>query len=87
MDLGPLPAAIESDGCSGFQLLELIFPIRDCCVVHDSGGSDGLLLDCLMANTPGWTHVLVAICVAIMILFRPVYRFIKQKLRRSPDGV
>lgn len=41
-----------SDGCTGFQWLERFFSIRPCCVVHDLGGTDGQLLDCLLNNTP-----------------------------------
>lgn len=67
---------IESDGCTGFQWLEQFFPIRACCEVHDAGGSDGTLLDCLMANTPEWSWVLVTLCVALMVLARPIYRLV-----------
>lgn len=66
-----------SDGCSGFWLFEALFPIRDCCVVHDAGGTDGMLLDCLMAATPGWAWPLVGLCVLVMIVCRPLYRLIK----------
>lgn len=69
-----------SDGCTGFQWAEWLFPaISPCCVAHDLGNSDGQLLDCLMANTPEWSWAIVALCVAIMILFRPIYRLIKPK--------
>ena len=76
-----MAASIEpvGDGCSGFQWLEWAYPIRGCCDVHDLGGSDGVLLDCLMANTPEWTWPVVALCVAVMILFRPIYRLFKPK--------
>lgn len=66
-----------SDGCTGFWWLEWIFKIHDCCVIHDFGGTDGTLVDCLMANTPGWTWPLVILCVAVMAFFRPVYHWIK----------
>jgi hypothetical protein len=66
-----------SDGCTGFSFLEPFFTIRGCCVVHDTGGTDGQLLDCLMANTPGWSWPLVALCVAAMIFFRPLYHWAK----------
>jgi len=69
-----------SDGCTGFWLFELFFPIRDCCVVHDAGGSDGTLLDCLLSATPPWAWPVVALCVAIMIFFRPVYHWLKKRL-------
>ena len=71
-----------SDGCTGFQWLERVFPITACCWEHDNGGTDGQLLDCLMAATPGWAWPLVAVCVAVMIFWRPVYHFIKPYLRQ-----
>ena len=70
-----------SDGCTGFWLFEAIFPaIRDCCAVHDAGGSNGVLLDCLQSVLPSWAYVIAAFCVALMILFRPVYRKVKKCL-------
>lgn len=68
-----------SDGCTGFGLFELFFPIKDCCVAHDWGGSDGQLLDCLFASLPGWAWAPAAFCVALMILLRPIYRLFKPK--------
>jgi hypothetical protein len=62
------------DGCTGFQWAEWIFPaIRACCDVHDIGGTDGTLL--------AWP--LAAIGVAVMVLFRPVYNWIKGKGTQS----
>ena len=69
---------VLSDGCTGFWFLERFFNIRQCCVVHDAGGSDWLLTNCLWENTPGWAVAPVALCVAVMILFRPVYRWFKK---------
>lgn len=70
-----------SDGCSGFQWAESLFPqITQCCVVHDFGGSNGALLDCLQAVLPHWAYVIAAFCVAVMILFRPFYRLVKKWL-------
>lgn len=64
-----------SDGCTGFQWAEWLFPsIHGCCVIHDGGGSDGVLLDCLQANLPPWAWALAALAVAAMVLVRPVYR-------------
>ncbi len=68
-----------SDGCTGFQWAEWLFTVRACCDVHDFGGSDGTLLDCLLANTPEWTWPLVGLCVVLMLLFRPLYRLFKPK--------
>jgi hypothetical protein len=69
---------MTSDGCTGFWLFERLFPaIRDCCVAHDLGGSNGVLLDCLESVLPGWAYPVAGICVALMIVFRPLYRAIK----------
>lgn len=67
-----------SDGCTGFQWLEAIWKIRPCCVWHDKGGTDGQLLDCLLAVTPDQIGVFVIICVAIMFALRPVYHLMKR---------
>ena len=70
-----------SDGCTGFWLAEWVFPaVRDCCVAHDFGSSNGALLDCLQGVLPSWAYVIAAFCVAIMILFRPLYRMVKRWL-------
>lgn len=70
-----------SDGCTGFQWAEWLFPdITPCCSAHDLlGTTDGQLLDCLMNATPEWSWALVGFCVALMILLRPLYRLIKPK--------
>ncbi len=67
-----------SDGCSGFWFLEWFFPaITACCTVHDFGGSDGTLLDCLQGGLPQWAWAPAAFCVALMVLFRPIWHRIK----------
>lgn len=71
-----------SDGCTGFQFLEPVFPIRDCCVVHDQGGSDGALVDCIAAVIPGPALPLLFVCMAIMVALRPVYHWIKGRRSR-----
>jgi hypothetical protein len=71
--------SLVSDGCTGFGWAEHFFPIRTCCEIHDNGGTDGQLLDCLMNATPEWSWALVGFCVALMILLRPIYRLIKPK--------
>lgn len=76
MDPGALPVG---DGCTGFQWVERLFPVRQCCEIHDLGGSDGQLLDCLLGVTPEWTWPVVGACVAMMLLFRPLYRLFKNK--------
>ncbi len=73
---------MTSDGCTGFWPLEWIFPkISECCSVHDFGGTDGTLLDCLQTALPPWAWAIAAFCVTLMILFRPIYNLIKRFLR------
>ena len=87
MALGP--DTLGSDGCTGFQLLELLLPIRSCCEVHDAGGSDGMLLDCLLQHTPSWSWGIVGACVAIMLTLRPLYHLLKpiiDHIRRGLNG-
>jgi len=69
---------VTGDGCTSFQWLhDLIYGIRSCCDIHDNGGSDGALLDCILGLTPGWSAFFVGIGVSIMLLFRPVYEWRK----------
>jgi hypothetical protein len=71
---------LVTDGCTGFQVAEWLFPaIRACCEVHDFGGTDGALLDCLMGVLPQWTWPVAALCVALMVLVRPIYRLVRPK--------
>lgn len=73
---------MESDGCTGFWFFEPVFPdITACCADHDWGGTDGQLLDCLQSVLPTWAWAIAAFCVALMVLFRPVYRRFKDKGR------
>lgn len=60
-----------TDGCTGFWWAELIWPIYECCVEHDFGGSDGVLLDCIIGA--GVPAALAALAVFIMAFFRPIY--------------
>ena len=69
-----------SDGCTGFWLFEAFFHIHDCCVVHDGGGSDLDLIGCLMQNLPPWAWPVMLVCVALMMIVRPVYQWLKRKL-------
>lgn len=71
---------VVSDGCTGFQWAQWFWPeIERCCRLHDAGGSDGALLDCLFANLPEWAWAPAAFCVALMVLFRPIYERCKRK--------
>jgi hypothetical protein len=66
---------LVSDGCSGFGWAEWLFPAaRQCCVAHDFGSSNGQLLDCLQSVLPHWAYIFAAFFVALMVLFRPLYR-------------
>jgi hypothetical protein len=71
---------LVSDGCSGFGWAEWFFPAaRQCCVVHDFGGSNGTLLDCLESVLPFWAYPIAAVFVALMIIVRPLYRKLKRR--------
>jgi hypothetical protein len=71
---------LVSDGCSGFQWAEGLFPaVRQCCVEHDFGGSNGTLLDCLESVLPLWAYPIAAVFVALMIIVRPLYRKLKRR--------
>lgn len=74
---------MESDGCSMFQWTELFFPAtRACCELHDFGGTDGQLLDCLFGVLPWWAYAVASFFVAAMVLFRPIYQRLKHLFRR-----
>lgn len=71
-----------SDGCTGFWLAEWVWPIHQCCVEHDLGGTDGVLLDCLI--NAGVPAVLAALGIFGMAFWRPLYELwlkIKRKMR------
>lgn len=75
--------SFSSDGCTGFQWVENLFTgVRDCCVSHDMGLSDGLFFDCLAASTPPWLLPVVAVCFTLMIFFRPLYHLIRDAGKR-----
>lgn len=80
---------MTGDGCTGFQWLEPLVAIRTCCDLHDMGGSDGTLLDCLLNATPAWSWPLVGLCVTLMLLARPFYHLLKpfiEQIRRGFDA-
>lgn len=69
---------VVSDGCTGFQWTEALFPAtRACCVIHDAGGTDGRLVDCLRDTLPAWAYVVALFFVALMALFRPAYHWLR----------
>lgn len=66
---------IDTDGCTGFPDALFGRDLTACCSIHDDGGSDGALLDCLDNAVGGewWLIVLVGAGVAAMRIGRPVY--------------
>lgn len=72
-----------TDGCTGFMWVHSALPGSfECCVEHDLGGSDGTLLDCLMATSPGWVWPLIVLGILLMVVFRPFYHWLQR--RKSP---
>ena len=68
------------DGCTGFWLVQGIFPsITACCSIHDMGGTDGMLLDCLQHGLPSWAWAISAACVAAMVALRPIYNWMQRR--------
>jgi hypothetical protein len=68
---------IDTDGCTAMPDGIGAPVCRECCALHDAGGSDGALLDCvtLAARDAGYEAAapLIALAVAVMVLLRPVY--------------
>lgn len=65
---------ISADGrCTGFPNGIGNWDWSHCCTVHDLGGTDGQLIDCITAATPGLPVVFIIAAVALMALYRPVY--------------
>ncbi len=75
-----MDVSLGSDGgCTGFPGGMFGLDWSACCVAHDLGGSDGMLLDCLQSAVPTWAWPLVASAVAAMVLWRPVYNWMQRK--------
>lgn len=76
-----MDVSLGSDGgCTAFAWAQAIWPqIGACCALHDLGGSDGSLLDCLQGALPHWAWPLVGFSVALMILVRPAYNFMQRQ--------
>ena len=79
-----MDVSLGSDtGCTGLQWLVDLTPWREpiatCCALHDLGGSDGALLDCLQSSVPAWLWPLVAFAVTVMVFWRPVYNWLQRK--------
>lgn len=71
---------IVTDGCTGFPDSFLGRDLSQCCAVHDTGGSDGGLLDCLDGQFANdyWLGLVIVLCVFIMRIFRPVYNLLQR---------
>lgn len=75
-----MDVSLGSDGaCTAFPGGLFGLDWTHCCIVHDLGGTDGQLLDCLQSVVPTWAWPLVAFVVAIMVLFRPVYNWLQRQ--------
>ena len=77
-----IPPPLGSDGhCTGFPDGLGPFNWLPCCVVHDAGGSDGQLLDCITSDVAGtgWPGaVIVIFCLLLMKLFQPIYNLLQR---------
>lgn len=77
----PIDVTLGSDGhCTGFPDGIGPWNWQACCMVHDEGGSDGRLLDCIAGTVPSWAEIIVVIAIGGMVFFRPLYNVL-QKLR------
>lgn len=87
-----MDVSLGSDGvCTGTGWLELLLPwlkalfasLNTCCVVHDTGGTDGQLLDCwqaaLVLHNAQWAWPIAAFAIAYMCLGRPAYNYGQRK--------
>lgn len=63
----------SDDGCTGLPPGFVTPELLRCCVEHDAGGRDGVLLDCANDALPGVPVVLVCLAIFLMALFRPLY--------------
>lgn len=66
---------VITDGCTGFPDQIGQRDLTQCCAVHDLGGSDALLQQCLTEIDPttGWWVTLVVVGVFLMKMCRPIY--------------
>lgn len=76
---GPSVPVLSADGqCTGFPDSLGPWDWHQCCVQHDAGGTDGQLLDCVASSVPGWAEVIVVLCIALMVLLRPIYTWLQR---------
>lgn len=75
-----MDVSLGSDGgCTGFPDGMFGLDWSACCALHDAGGGDGALLDCLQQTVPTWAWPLAGIAVAAMITARPIYNWLQRK--------
>lgn len=68
-----------SDGrCTGFPNGFLQWDWSSCCRAHDIGGSDGVLVACLLDNTPMAAMPIVCLACAVMGFCRPIYNVLQR---------
>lgn len=71
--------SLGSDGvCTGFPDSAFGFDWSACCLAHDLGSTDGMLLDCLQSSVPPWAWPAVGFAITIMIFWRPVYNLLQR---------
>lgn len=73
-------SVIDTDGCTGFPDSLFGRDFTACCTVHDEGGSDVVLLNCLneAVGDEWWFLILVFLAVLLMKTFRPVYNLLQK---------
>lgn len=71
---------IETDGCTGFPDQIGHRDLGHCCTVHDLGGTDRELQDCLINLDPSsyWWILVVVGGVLVMQLLRPAYNLLQK---------
>lgn len=76
----PAPPPLGSDGhCTGFPDGLGPWDWHECCLVHDTGGRDGALLDCISDHVPTWAEAIVGLALVLMILGRPAYNWLQRR--------
>lgn len=75
----PTVLSLMSDGrCTGFPNGVGQWQWGDCCMVHDTGGTDGQLAACLLDHTPVAATPLVFLALALMAFGRPIYNLLQR---------
>jgi len=71
---------INTDGCTGFPDHVGGKDLTYCCGIHDNGGTDGQLIDCLTALDPTnfWWILVVLLACVLMHIGRPFYNLLQR---------